>query len=88
MAGKKDPTFFPPGTRLLRIPRWSLILALRLLSASLWFFSAAALLSAGTPLLSSFNGASTSSSLSLSSTNEEVETDPFLIDAELAQNPS
>ena len=78
---KTANTLLVPGTRLLSVSRCALILALRFLSASLWFLKAAMLFSADTPFLSILTVASTSSPLSLSKTKDEVERDPFLVSA-------
>ncbi|BAT90027.1 hypothetical protein VIGAN_06119300 [Vigna angularis var. angularis] len=73
---------------LRRVSRCALILALLLLSASLWFFKASVVLSVDTPFLSNFTGASTSSPLSLSKTREKDEPHPLPIIPLLPSKPS
>ena len=91
MIGKKhyiEQTLLAPGITLRRVSRCALILALLLLSASLWFFKASMLLSGDTPLRSNLPAASTSSPFSLSKTREEDEAYPLPIIPELTWKPS
>ena len=88
MPEKTEQTFITPGMTVRSVSRCVLILALLLLSTSLWFFKASVLLSLDNPFLSNFTGASTSSPLSLSKTREKDEPHPLPITALLPSKPS